>query len=320
MLSILKNNYCRVWRRLPVVLLLMVITLVSIVLAVYITGLQQVKGHIVFVSSSAAPVHSESLSVVTMKTEPPYSSLVKQQYDAFVIDKGNGKYEIKTLRSAEFKTMLEAVLKNPGMKIPAQNTDRGAGVNIIGFMMMFLLMSTSMYLFTFADDKEQNQLARIAASPVSFSGYLCAQCLYCLSMFVPYYLMIVILKLMGFGIGFSLLQYALLLTVIGFFGISLSLLLNTLIKKPDNASMLGNSIIILSSILSGSFYSFSKSNAVFDNIVKVLPQKQLMDYALYLQNGTAGAHLLSLLYAIVFSLALFIISCVILNKKYVKKA
>jgi ABC-2 type transport system permease protein len=320
MLSVLKNNYCRMLQRLPAVLIMTVITLVSIILAIYITGTQQVKGHIVYVSqTSPTTVSSKYLSVVTMTKEPPYSSLVKQQYDAFVIDNGNGRYDIKTLKSEDYKKMIEGLLKNPNVPVKLQNTDRGVGENIIGFMMMFLLMSTFMNLFTFADDKEQNQLARIASSPIRFSGYLAAHCIYCLSMFLPEYLMLVIMKLLGFDIGFSLLQYALLYAVIGFFGISLALLLHTLIKKPDNANMLGNSILVLSSVLAGSFYSFSKGNAVLDNVVKVLPQKQLLDFAHYLQNGDAFAHIAPLLYIIVFSAALFAVSCVILTRKYVKK-
>lgn len=320
MLSVLINNYCRIFKRLPLMLIMIAVTLVSIVFAVYITGTQQVKGHIVFVSkTSVTSVNSKYLSVVTMKTEPPYSDLVKQRYDAYVIDRGSGNFEIKTLRSNDFKNMVMAVLKNPGVKIPPQKTDRGVGVNIIGFMMMFLLMSTFMNLFTFADDKEQKQLERIAISPIRFPGYLAAHFIYCLSMFLPQYLMVVILKLSGFNIGFSLLQYALMFAVIGFLGISTAMLLHTLIKKPDNANMLGNSIIVLTSVLAGSFYSFSKNNAVLDNIVKVLPQKQIMDFALHLQNGDSLSHLAPLIYAVAFSLVLFSASCAILAKKYVKR-
>lgn len=321
MLSILKNNYFRMLKRLAQVLTMTLVTLVSIMLAVYVTGTQQVKGHIVIISESGnVSVNSKYLSVVTMKKEPPYSSLVKQQYDAYVTDKGNGKYEIKTLRNEQFKKMIYSLLENPKVPVPAQKTDRGVGVNIIGFMMMFLLMGMFMNLFTFADDKEKGQLMRISASPVSFTGYLAAHCIYCFSMLLPYYLMIAILKAVGFNIGFTLLQYALMLGVIGILGISFALLLNTLISKPDNANMLGNSVVTLTSVLAGSFFSFSKDNTVLDSIIKVLPQKQLLDFAQYMQNGEAYAHLLSLCYVFVFSILLFTISCVILKRKYVKKA
>jgi ABC-2 type transport system permease protein len=296
------------------------ITLVSIVLAIYVTGVSQVKGHVVWVSeTAAAPASSKMLSIVAEKQEPPYSALVRQQYDAYVIDKGNGDYSIITLRNGQFKAMLTELLKNPDAPIPTDKSDRGVGVNIFGFMLMFLLMGVFMNLFTFADDKEKGQLSRIAISPVSFSGYLAAQFIYCLSMFLPSYLMIALMKAIGFNIGFSLLQYALLLFVLALLGISFCLLLNTLLKKPDNASMLGNVILVLSSILSGSFYSFSKDNRILDDIVKILPQKQLLDFAQELQNGGVLSNLMPLCYVVAFSLVLFTLAYVILVKQFVKR-
>jgi ABC-2 type transport system permease protein len=183
---------------------------------------------------------------------------------------------------------------------------------------MFVLMIAFFNLFTFADDKEQRQLNRIAATPSSFGWYLSAHCVYCLSMFLPEYILLMILKLCGWEIGFSLPQYAGLIAVLAFLGISFALFLNTLIKKPDNANMLGNSVTVLSSILAGSFYSFSKDNKVLDSITKVIPQKQLLDFAVSMQNGSASEHAGTLLYTVGFALVLFVFSAVVLRKKYVK--
>lgn len=320
MLAILKNNYCRMTRRLPATLIMTVVMIASIILAVYVTSMQQIKGHIVLVSGqSASSVNSKDLSITVMKKEPPYSDLVKQKYDAYIIDKGNGKYDIKTLRNNEFKTMLRGVLKNPGMKIPQQKTDRGVGVNIVGFLITFMLMEAFMNLFTFADDKEQGQLERIVTTPVSISGYIAANCIYCLSMFLPAYLTIVVIKEAGYDVGFSLLQYALLLFVIGMLGISSALLFNMFIKKPDNATMLGNAVAILTSVMAGSFYSFSKNNKILDWIVRFLPQKQLLDFAQCMQNKDASSHLIHIWYIAAFIIILFVISCCKLKAEYVKK-
>jgi ABC-2 type transport system permease protein len=306
--------------RLVPVLIMTAITLASIVLAVYVTGTQQVKGHIVIVSQTGTTsVSSKYLSVVTMKKEPPYSALVRQQYDAYVIDKGNGNIDIKTLKNAQFKGLLLQLIKNPKVPIPTQKTDRGVGVNIIGFLMMFLLMGGFMHLFTFAEDKEQGQLVRIATSPVSFAVYIAAHCIYCLSMFLPTYLLIVVMKLIGLNIGFSLLQYALLFVILSVLGISFALLLNTFIKKPDNANMLGNSIVMLTSVLAGSFFSFNKGNSMLDNMIKILPQKEFIDFAQHMQNGDALTHLAPLFYVIVFSAVLFLVAYVKLTSQYVKK-
>lgn len=320
MLAILKNNYCRMTKRLPATLIMTSVMIASIILAVYVTSSQQIKGHIVLVSGqSGSPVNSKSVSIIVMKKEPPYSDLVKQKYDAYIIDKGNGKYDIKTLRNNEFKAMLQGVMKNPKMTVPKQKTDRGIGVNIVGFLITFMLMEAFMNLFTFADDKEQGQLTRVITTPVSIAGYIAANCIYCLSMFLPAYLTIVLIKLAGYDVGFSLPQYALLLLVVGMLGISFALLLNMFFKKPDNASMFGNAITILTSVMAGSFYSFSKDNKVLDWIIKFLPQKQLLDFAQCIQNKDASIHLIHIWYIAAFIVILFAISCYKLRTEYVKK-
>ncbi len=319
--NVLKNDYLRVIPRIASIAVFTVITMCFVVFAVYITGTQQVKAHIVFISQSASvvPQSSKALDVTVMAEKPPISNLVKQKYDAYVTVDSDGNYRIETLRNDDFKNTLLMLLNNPNADISGSQTERGVGVNIIGFMMMFLLMIAFFNLFAFADDKEQGQLQRIAAAPASFVWYLAAHCVYCLSMLLPEYLLLVVLKLCGWNIGFSLLQYAGLMAALAFLGISFALLLNTLIKKPDNANMLGNSVTVLTSVLAGSFYAFSKNNSVLDKIIKLIPQKDLMDFAQYLQNGTATEHMGSMIYVVAFSLVLFVFSCVVLRRMYVKK-
>lgn len=319
--TVLKNNYLRLLPRIMSVVVFTVFTLGSIFLAVYITKTEQVKAHIVVIAQhgSAIPQGSKALDITIRTKKPPLSDLVKQKYDAYVTINANGSYTIDTLRNERFKSMLQRLIKAPNADLSDYQTERSIGVNILGFMMMFLLMIAFFNLFAFADDKEQGQLRRIAVAPSSFGWYLAAHCIYCLSMLLPEYLLLVLLKLCGWNIGFSLLQYAGLMTALAFLGISFALLLNTLIQKPDNANMLGNSITVLTSVLSGSFYAFSKNNSVLDHMIKLIPQKDLMDFAQSLGNKTEKAHIGSMLYVVAFSLVMFVLSYTILKRMYVKK-
>lgn len=321
MLNILKNDYCRIRPRLTSVLIMLAVTLSSIFLAVYLTGRQQMRGHIAVISQNpAAAVDTEYLSVETLKEKPAFSELVRQKYDAYVIDKGNGEFEIETLRSSDFKNELQMLLKNPKAKISADKSKRGVGVNIMGFLMTFLGLGGFFYMFPFAEDKEEGQLERITASPLSFPKYLFMHCVFCLSSFLPVYLMIAVLKAAGWNIGFSLLQYAALFLLLTVLIVSFALLLNTFFKKPDNANMLGNSIIVVTSTLAGCFYSFSKNNTVLDNVIKFLPQKQFLNFAQDIQNGNSAGHLLPVFYILAVALIFFIIAFTKLKHDFVEKA
>jgi len=283
---------------------------------------QQVKGHIVVVApgpSANLPQSSRMLKVTVLPEEPPYSALVEQKYDAYVTLAPDGSYQIKTLRNDTFKNMVSALLVDPNADVSTGKSERGVGVDILGFMMMFMLMIAFYNLNGFAEDKEHGQLRRIAAAPVSFGQYLAAHCVYSFSLMLPEYLLLLLLKFCGWKIGFSLPQYAGLMVVLGFFGISLAMLLHTLIEKPDNANMLGNSFMVLTSILAGGFYEFSKNNIVLDTLVGLLPQKKLLDFAQYLEKGNAWQHSGTILYVAAFSLILFVASWMFLQHMYVKK-
>ncbi|MDR3644455.1 MAG: hypothetical protein P4M02_05210, partial [Clostridia bacterium] len=139
-LTVLKNNYLRTIPRVVPVIVMTAVTLASIMLAVYITGTQQVKGHIVLVSQSSAaslPKSSKDLEITVLAQKPPRSDLVKQKYDAYITIDAQGNYHMETLRNSDFQKMVLLLLKNPNVNVGGSKSDRGVGVNIIGFMMMF---------------------------------------------------------------------------------------------------------------------------------------------------------------------------------------
>ena len=324
-IAVLKANFLRLRPRIGSKLVFTVFTLISIAFSVYVTGLQEVKAHIALVSSETIEasevdkLESGQLKVTVVSQRPPLSSLVMNRYDAVVERNEDGSYQIQTLRNEKFQQMLTMLLEHPGADVSSASPARGIGVNILGFMMMFLLMIVFYAQFAFAEDKEKGQLTRIAAAPISFGWYLAAQYAFSLILLLPEYAMLAIMKLLGWDIGLTLLQYAGLLLVLAMLGISFALLLNTLFKKPDNASMFGNSVTILTSLLAGCFYSFSKDNVVMDKIVRVIPQKMLLDFTAHVQAGDAAEHLLELIYVVVFTLLLFVATDHLLRRIYVKR-
>jgi ABC-2 type transport system permease protein len=321
LLTVLVNDYHRAIPRAASLAVLTIITLASIALGVYMTGIQQTKGHIVFVTQdvASAPSQTSSLLEVTVSSNAPtYAQLIEQKYDASVTVDSEGNYQVETLHGADYANMVLALLQNPSADVSASTTQRGVGVNIIGFMMMFLLMSSFSNLFVFADDKEQGQLRRVAATPISFGWYLAAHCVFCLSMLLPEFAMLAIMRGCGWDIGFTLWQYAGLMGLLAFLGLAFALLLHTLIGKPDNANMLGSSVTVLTSILAGSFYSLSRDNTVVNDLIGLLPQKEFMVFAQHLQDGEALQNMGSLLYTVAFALLLFTTAYVILKRTYVK--
>ncbi|MBC3798137.1 hypothetical protein [Acetobacterium tundrae] len=54
--------------------------------------------------------------------------------------------------------------------------------------------------------------------------------------------------------------------------------MNSFFDVADTANMLGSSIIVLTSVLAGSFCSLSKEATLFDKLIHLLPQKDFINF------------------------------------------
>lgn len=321
MIKFIKNNYYRLGSKPYYIIISLCMTVVSIILAVFLTSKFQVKGSIAVVTKSKESVfQSEYIKFTLLDTQPPRSQLVQGKYDGVIIDEGNGKYEVNTIKNEDFRKMLEGIVKNPKGFVPEIKDNRGIGTNIIGYLLMFILLQSVLFMFTLSEDKELKQIEKIAAAPVSFFNYLLSHFIFTFSLiFTPAFLTLLVMKdILGFNIGFSLLQYVGLLGLSCSLGIAFAMFINSLVKVADTANMMGSSIVMLTTILAGSFYSFENGNKVLEKIIWVLPQKDFLSFVQGLESGKAISLILpQLLYVIIITIVLFAFSIIKIKKDYV---
>lgn len=290
----------------------------------YITKHNETKAYVAFVGEEQNfPTTNNVKKVISvdfLNQEPPLSTLVQQKYQAIVSVNKEGVYEIQTLLNNDFELMLRSYFNSSELNLDSiiHNETRNIGTNIIGFTMMFMLMFSFWVLSLFAIDKEQGLLLRIASTPVSLLGYLFAHIVFVLGIIIPELLLLAVLKIGGWNIGFSLFQFLGILALQAFLGISLALLLFTLIKKTDNAIMFGSAIVILTTVLAGGFFSLNTSNKRLNSIKNILPQKYLLHGVELLEKGKNMVAIQNFFVVLVFSICLLLISFFLLNKKYSK--
>jgi len=321
MMNFIKNDFNRIKSKKNYVIVSLLMTMISIVFAVYLTSKIEVKGNIAVVTNSKTAVfQSKYIKFILMEKMPPKYQLVLGKYDGVIIDKGNSKYDINTIKGKDFKNMLENIVTNPKGFVPEIKDVRGRGTSIIGFLLMFILLQSVLYMFTLAEDMELKQIERIAAAPISFFKYLLSHFIFSFFfVFAPAFFMLVVIKeIFGFNIGFSLLQYVGLLGLSCSLGIAFSMFINSLVKVSDTANMMGSSIVVLTTILAGSFYSFQKGNGVLDKLIWVFPQKDFLSFVQGLENGKEIWTMLpQLSYVIILSLVFFTYSIIKIKKDYV---
>jgi len=187
--------------------------------------------------------------------------------------------------------------------------------------MMFVLMQGISMTFMFAEDKDKKQIHRVAASPVSFSWYLCAHSLFTyLFLLAPTMLIILVVRyIFGINIGFGMIEFFSLTAILSALGTSFALFLVATIKTGDSANMIGSAVVVLTSVLAGSFYSFDKGNKILETIIKILPQKAFLSMAELIEQGKDISNWYHYgLYIVILTLFFFITAVVKIKKNYVK--
>lgn len=328
MLRVMKNNWNRLMKEKSYLIISVVLTIFSVSLAIILTSKMEVKPNLAIVSTEHAEEFkdresqwSSYFTVSYVEKEPPMSELVKGRYDAVIIMGQDGNDTIKTIKSEEYKNTLQGLLTNPESITNYNKEARKIGTNIIGFMMMFILMQGVLYTRLFAEDKEKHMIERVAMSPIPFRKYLLGHGIFVwLIIIIPTYAVVAAAKFIGMEVGFSMYQYAMLLSLFTFFTVSFALFINSFFCSADTANMLGSSIIILTTVLAGGFYSITKKDTLFNQLLHTLPQKDFLNFTDALEKGTLTNQIcMQLGYVILVSLIMLVIAIIKTNRDYVYK-
>lgn len=323
MLRIMKNDWKRMLVQKGYLIAAVILTVCAVGAVILLTGRVEAKENIAVVQSDVSEKLAEApgFRITYLKKEPPLSELIMNRYDGVAVRKEDGGYEINTIKNNAVKEELQRFLSNPSGYRNGNRNERRIGTNIIGYMMMFLLMQGALYARLFAEDKEKHMLERVAAAPLPFRAYLAGHGIFIWFLIViPSFAVVAVSRLLGAAVGFTLLQYALLIGILAFLAVAFALFLNSFFCVADTANMIGSSAIVLTTILAGSFYSFSKEDTLFNRLLHILPQKDFMDFTDALEKGSLAIKAdFQLGYVLLLSIVLFAVAVVKTRSDYVYK-
>ncbi|ENK1243532.1 ABC transporter permease [Clostridium botulinum] len=288
--TILKNNFYRISYKKSIIITAIIFVPLMIMAAVYFTGKMEIKGTIAVVSQhKSLNLSTKYFKIKNLDKKPNMSELLLNKYDAVLEKKEDGKFNITTIKGDKFKKTIQNYLNSP--QNINKNIDigekRGIGTNILGFLIMIILVQSIGTMVLYPEDRDFKTFRRILVSPISEGKYLLAQGIFnFIIIYIPVFLAILITKeVFNVNIGFSYGNLAILLSIITFLGTSFALFITSAIDDLDSSLMLGSAIITLTSIISGSFYSFSDNNKILDIIINTLPQKSYLTLVQGVENG-----------------------------------
>lgn len=321
MITILKNNLNRVLAKPSLLITILILTAGAITAALFFSSKRESTANIAVVSEADIQLpEMETLKITQLEEAPPKSTLLAGLYDAVVTIQADGSYDIQTIKNEEVEEKIIHLLETG--TIPASSAySRGTGATIIGFLLMFLLMESSSLMCLFGEDKERKQIGRVLSAPVSIRKYLAGHSLFnFLYLFTATLGILYIIKWIShIDIGFSFLQYCLLIGIILALGTVFSLFLNAMASKSDNANMMGSSILVITTVLSGSFFSFERGNDLLGSVIRFLPQKVCLNIIENMEQGKAFTASVSyFLYLGAFILICAVITVVKTRRDYIQ--
>ena len=322
MLVILKNNWRRLMQRKGYLVVSIILTVVCVASAIVFTGNEIIKSNVAWVTQNNVQQGTEldGYHVTYLDTVPANYQLLVGRYDAIIVE-NKGNVEIKTYKNKKYKENLEKALVDPSASCEAEESKRGVGTNIIGYIIMVLLMQGFLYGRLFAEDIETHMIKRVATTSFTFLQYLLGNSLFiCAIIFIPSYLTIVICHLLNIDIAISLVSYAFFIFLISFLSTAFCLFLEAYVPGTGNANTLGSSVIVLSSIMSGCFRPISDSSGIINKVLNIVPQKDLVDFVdAFEKQHFVVASWLQISYVILLSLIFLCLAFVKLSRDYIYK-
>lgn len=338
-LIVFKNDIKRILNEKSYLIVVLTVTVLTILLAVYFTSKFEIKANLAVVTAQNtvkanfynmlsktlssmknpnSPIH-KSINVTELSKAPEKSELVMGKYDAIITDKGDGTFKIDTFKGKAFETMIENAIKSNSSVNYTNKDTRKVGTNILGYLIMFILIEGAIFMKFFSEDKELRTFKRVLISPISMKSYLIGHCLFnFLMMYVPTFIVLIVEKeILKVNIGFSYDKYAYFLAIMTLLSTAFAFFMSSIIEYTDDVMMMSNIITTLTSVLAGSFYSFTSKNSVMDKLTALIPQKSYITLVQGIENNNALLNYIpQLSYIFVLVAAFFIVGTVVCKKRF----
>lgn len=312
MLKLIKLITYRVGHDKGFLITYLVLIPIVMAIAVYFTNSMS-KSLQVAVVNNVEVVENESIEYVYLDEMPDTSKLVLNQYSAIIV-KENNEIKVVSTMSKESNQAIQLLVTGQLETLPSSEGQRGTASNIIGFLMMVIsLLGVQVYQYYFQERKGINK--RIMSASIRSYQYMLSHFLVVFGfMFIPALCIICgALYVFDITLSIALWQFILVLFLLCLFATGFGLWINSLSKTIDESMMLGNMFAIVGTIISGGFVQVT-DNQIFNTIVQVFPQKQIMLLLEALENNTS-LPVLGTIYVVILSFVLIIIAIIIEKKK-----
>lgn len=283
MINVIKGILYRMINSKTYLIMPLIITPIVIAAAIYFSSSFVERANIGIVGDYKGNFNNDEVNIIKLENKAVLSDLVKNKYDA-VIYFENGKAQVDTIKGNDFKSKLEKIVN--GENVPMKDGEkRGVAANIVGYITMFLILLGVMLYRFFFDDKK-GIAKRVISTNISYEQYILSHFISVFIMiFVPTVLVTILAKnMLNLDTRVNTPQLAFIVLTLSLLASAFGLLISSVVKEEESASMLGTMINIITTLLAGSFFTIS-NNSLISIIGNIMPQKHILDFTIALENG-----------------------------------
>lgn len=282
MLNIIKGIINRIIKNKAYLLMAFVVTPIVIISAIYFNDSSFSKINIAVVGENTVNWDSDKVNITVVNSRVPKSDLVKNKYDA-VVYFNRGQATVDSVKSKEFVSRIENMINGQDVSVDVKDK-KGVITNIASFIVMFMLFLGIM-LYKYYFDERNGIYKRIIMSNISYGEYIGA---HLIAVFIMIELPVVIFTILAksiFNLETSVTngQIIIIFTALSMLSASFGMLVSSIVRDSQSASMLGAMINVITTIMSGCFFSIT-NGGIIGKLSSVLPQRNILDITIALEN------------------------------------
>lgn len=256
---------------------------------------------------------SDKIDYVYLDTLPTTSELVLNQYDAILIQ-ARQDIEVISTKGEEYNQAVKLLINGQIESLTNTANQRGTASNILGFLMMIISL-LGVQLFKYYFDERSGINKRILGTSIHCYQYLVSHFIVVFGfLFIPAAVVICsVIYIFNIVLSIAMWKFLLVLLLLCFFASVFGLIVNVLSRTLEESMMFGNMFAIIGAIVSGAFVKVT-DNQVFNTIIQIFPQKQIMSLLEMLENNIDISYG-GLFYVMILTIVLIGLAIIIEKKK-----
>lgn len=247
---------------------------------------KRIYDNIVMALKNTQGINVDTAELKTVKTD-----IITGKYSVVIhFNKSDFKlYSVKDKNTnAILKYLIERYKKDPTPIDISELQKNTLGViqRIIAFIVLFLMITSTVTASMIIKDKNSGIFTRVLYSPQNIKGYVLGNMLYNFTItYFQYLVSISIIKLFNIDIGMDYIGLICLGILVSALATSFGTFVSSLFNKEMYANLFSTCIALIVSLIGGSFIPIEKMPTMLQNISVISPIRWFISLVTYVEEG-----------------------------------